>query len=275
MGESTHLQVAKTWLAENGTEFLVNLIVFFIIIIAGKILISCMRKATRTVLDRSDRLNDMLKKFTVDVLGKVLWVIVLMVALKQVGIDIAPLIAGLGVTGFIFGFAFKDSLGNLAAGIMIMVNQPFSLGHYVQAAGHAGTVTELNLMATILTTPDNKRITIPNSAIWGESIVNYSANDIRRIDMTVGVDYGADLVKTKTVLTEVVAQQEQVLADPAPTIEVAELADSSVNFVVRPWVKTGDYWTVFFNLQQQIKQSLDAAGIGIPFPQVDVHVSKE
>jgi len=200
-----------------------------------------------------------------------MWVIVLMIGLSQLGIDIGPMVAGLGVTGFVLGFAFQESLSNLASGFMILLNRPFEVGHYIEAAGTAGTVKELTMMATTLNSPDNKKVTIPNRAIWGGTITNYSAEDTRRVDLVVGIGYGADIGKAKEVIMGALTANEQVLADPEPVVEVVEMADSSVNLVVRPWANTDDYWAVYFALNHSIKEALDAEGLEIPFPQMDVH----
>jgi small conductance mechanosensitive channel len=217
----------------------------------------------------------MLRYFFVDITGKVLWVIVLMIGLQRLGLDIAPLVAGLGVTGFIFGFAFKDSLSNLASGIMILLNQPFKIGDFVEISGTMGSVKSMNLMATELATPDNKKITIPNSSVWGNTITNFSANDTRRVDMIFGIGYGDDIQKAKDIITEVLKNNDKVLPEPEPLIEVKSLSDSSVDFTVRPWTKSSDYWKLYYEVTRKVKEEFDKNGISIPFPQMDVHVSKE
>ncbi|MBD3234998.1 MAG: mechanosensitive ion channel [candidate division Zixibacteria bacterium] len=272
MEEISWLESIRAWIVEKGPAFAVDVLVFLLIIIIGKIIISAIVNVLRKALMKSGRVNEMLQKFAVDISRKVMWVIVLMVALPRLGIDIAPLIAGLGVAGFVIGFAFQESLGNLAAGVMILVNQPFTTGHYVEAGGHAGSVTELNLMATTMLTPDNRKIVIPNRAIWGGSIVNYSAMDTRRIDLVIGIGYSSPIGKARDILMNILNSEERVLKDPAPTIEVIELADSSVNFVYRPWCKTGDYWPLRFYLMRAVKEEFDKEGIEIPFPQTDVHL---
>ncbi|MBT4137414.1 MAG: mechanosensitive ion channel family protein, partial [Candidatus Latescibacteria bacterium] len=173
--------------------------------------------------------------------------------------------------GFILGFAFQESLGNLAAGLMLLLNAPFKVGDFVEAAGTAGVIQEMNLMATTLTTPDNKKILVPNNNIWGGNIVNYSALDTRRVDMTVGISYTANIGTAIGVIKKVIGSTELALKDPEAVVEVVAMADSSVNLVVRTWVNTADYWAVFFSLQRNIKESLDANNIEIPFPQMDVH----
>lgn len=260
------------WLVENGAAFVVNLVVALLILLISKILIRIAVNLAQGGLRRTGNLNDMVVTFTGSVLSKMLWVVAWVLVLSQLGVQVAPLIAGLGVFGFVVGFAFQESLGNLAAGFMIMLNAPFKVGNYVEIAGQGGTIREINLMATVLTTPDNRVITIPNRAVWGQQIVNFSAMETRRVDMTFGVSYGADLAKTREVIASVLTANEKILAEPAPTIEVVALQDSSVNFVVRPWVKNADYWPVFFATQKQMKESLDAAGIEIPFPQRVVHM---
>ena len=265
------LEQRKAWLVEKGGDFAINLIVFLLILVVGRFIIKALLKVSRTMLKKSGRVTETLQRFLINVLSKVLWVVLLMLALPRVGVDIAPLIAGLGVTGFIIGFAFQESLGNLASGLMIILNQPFKVGDFIDASGHKGAVKEINMMATTLLTPDNKRIIIPNSSIWGGPVVNFTAQDTRRVDLTVGVSYLADIGKARDTIAAVVKADAKVLADPATQIEVVEMADSSVNLVVRPWVKTEDYWDVYFSLMRGIKETLDREGIEIPFPQIDVH----
>ena len=260
------IEEAQKWITTNGMVLVTNILVFLLILIVGKILIGLLCRLAQRSLRKAERVSEMLEKFAIDILRKALWVLVLMIALSQLGIEIGPLIAGLGVTGFILGFAFQESLGNLAAGIMIMLNQPFKIGDYIEAAGHSGAVRELNLMATTMTTPDNKKIVIPNRSIWGGSITNYSAMDTRRVDMTVGISYSADIAKAKEVIHRILATHDKVLQDPESVVEVVEMADSSVNLVVRPWCKTTDYWAVFFDLNRSIKENFDQEGIEINYP---------
>jgi small conductance mechanosensitive channel len=263
------------YLLLHGPAFAIRVVTFLVILLIGSLVIRAIRNVVRRVLVSADRVSDILERFTVDVLGKTLWIFLLMVALSQIGIDVLPLIAGLGVAGFIVGFAFQESLGNLAAGLMVLLNQPFKIGDFVEAGGVSGVVRELNLMATTLNTPDNKLVICPNSSIWGSSIVNYSALETRRVDMVVGISYAADIADAKSKIMETLQADEQVLADPEPVVEVVEMADSSINLVVRPWCNTDDYWAVYFRLHHTIKDLLDQNGIEIPFPQVDVHHHNE
>ncbi|MBF0199656.1 MAG: mechanosensitive ion channel family protein [Planctomycetes bacterium] len=265
----------QEWLIQKGADFAIDLLVFFLILLIGKFVISGICSVTRKMLENSKRVSEILCTFTVNIVNKILWIVLIMLALPRLGVDIGPLIAGLGVGGFIIGFAFQETLGNLASGLMLLLNQPFNKGDYVEAGGVAGVVQDLNIMATTLTSPDNKKIVVPNKAIWGSSITNYSALETRRVDLGMGISYSADINQAKQVALDVIAKEELILEDPAPMVEVVEMADSSVNFVVRPWCKTADYWTVYFNINHALKEALDSAGIEIPFPQMDIHYPKE
>jgi len=269
--ELEYVAKIKEWVVVNGADFVVDLVVVILIIAIGHLVIKGTCRALREALQRTGKVSELLDNFILNVVSKVMWVVVIMVAVGRFGVDIGPLIAGLGVTGFIIGFAFQESLGNLAAGMMIALNHPFHVGDFVEVAGLTGVVKEMNMMATTLTTMDNKLIMVPNNTLWGSDIVNYTALDTRRVDMVMGISYGADISKAKEVLMGVCTANPQVLEDPAPVIEVTEMADSSVNLVVRPWCNTADYWGVFFAVNHAAKEALDAAGIEIPFPQMDVH----
>jgi len=181
----------------------------------------------------------------------------------------------LGALGLAVGLALKDSLSNIAAGIMIILFRPFRIGDAVTIAGVTGSVQQIGLFNTVLHTPDNQKIIVPNSKILGDIITNITANETRRIDLVVGISYEDDIDKAKAILWELAAKDQRILKDPAPTIAVAELADSSVNLVFRPWVKTSDYWAVRFDLTEQIKKTFDAEGVSIPYPQQDVHLFVE
>jgi len=189
------------------------------------------------------------------------------------GVETTSFVAILGAIGFAVGFALQGSLSSFAAGVLIPLFRPFRLGDYIEAAGVAGTVQEIQLFVTVLSTPDNVRILLPNRTVYGDTIKNYSANPTRRIDLTIGVGYGSSLEQAQEVLAKVIQSEPRVPADPAPQIAVAELADSSVTFVVRPWVKREDYWSVRFDLTEQIKLALDQADIEIAFPQRTVHMA--
>ncbi|MFT5128231.1 MAG: small conductance mechanosensitive channel [Rhodothermales bacterium] len=262
----------QAWLLTTGMDIGMNIVAFLITLIIASFVIKIVCGIAGKALNKSKRVSDMLEQFTQSVLRKVLWLVAFMVALPCLGIDVGPMIAGLGVGGFIIGFAFQESLGNLAAGLMLLLNEPFKVGHLIQAGGHLGKINELNMMATTMTTGDNKLIVIPNSGVWGSAIVNYSALDTRRVDMTVGISYAADISEARATIQAVVDANELVLKDPGTQIELVEMADSSLNLVVRPWCKNADYWGVFFSVNQQMKEALDAKGIEIPFPQMDLHL---
>jgi small conductance mechanosensitive channel len=193
-------------------------------------------------------------------------------ALNQFGVQTASFIAVLGAAGFATGLALQGSLSNFAAGVLILLFRPFKIGDFIDAGGSKGSVKEISILTTVLSTPDNQKIIIPNSSVMSGTIINVNAYDTRRVGLTAGISYGDDIGKAKQVLLDLVAGHPKVLKDPAPTIEVVALADSSVNFVVRPWVKTPDYWSVYWELTRGIKEALDKNGISIPFPQRDVHL---
>ena len=211
-------------------------------------------------------------RFVTSVAEKVAWAFVAVMALEKLGVDVGPIIAGLGVTGFILGFAFQESLGSLASGLMIAINQPFKVGDFVSVAGNDGTITALDMMAVTLATPDNRKITIPNKAAWGQPIVNFSALDKRRVEIIVGIAYGSDISLAKRTALETVKSVPGVLADPAPMAEVKSLDDSSVTLVVRCWTKNSDFWKVYFAGIQGVKEAFDKAGVEIPFRQMDVNI---
>ncbi len=197
---------------------------------------------------------------------------VVIAALGALGVETTSLIAVIGAAGLAIGFALQSSLSNFASGIMLIVFQPFKAGHYIKAGGISGVVEKIQIFNTILRTFDNCSIVVPNSRITSDNIINYSAKETRRIDFVFGVSYGDDLKKVRDVLGQIVREDERILSNPAPEIAVLELADSSVNFLVRPWVKSSDYWAVRCDLLERVKLTFDREGISIPFPQQDVHV---
>jgi small conductance mechanosensitive channel len=213
-----------------------------------------------------------LRRFVANLARMLLMLFVIIAAIHQLGIQTASLIALLGAAGLAVGLALQGSLSNLAAGVLIVLFRPYKVGDWIEGGGVSGAVEEVQILTTVLKTGDNKRVIIPNSQIMGTTITNYSANETRRVDLVVGVSYGDDLDKVRTELEGLVAADERILKDPTVTIAVSELADSSVNFVLRPWVKTADYWGVYFDLTEAIKKRFDEVGISIPFPQRDVHI---
>jgi small conductance mechanosensitive channel len=198
-----------------------------------------------------------------------------LIALSQIGISLGPLLAGLGVVGFIIGFALQDTLSNFAAGMLILIYRPFDVDDYVEVSGVTGTVRHMSLVNTTITTLDNQVIVVPNNKIWGDVIKNVTAQTIRRIDMVFGISYSDDIPKTEKILQGILESDEAVLDDPEPMVRVQELGDSSVNFAVRPWVKTEDYFETYWSITRAVKMRFDEEGISIPFPQTDVHLYKE
>ena len=223
---------------------------------------------------QSRNVDETVARFTRNILYYVLFTVVIIAALGQLGVQTASFVAILGAAGLAVGFALQGSLANFAAGVLLILFRPFKAGDYVEAGGTAGVVKEISIFSTIMVTPDNKQVVVANNAIMGGNITNYSALPTRRVDLVVGVGYGSDLALVKKTLTELAAADDRILKDPETTIAVSELADSSVNLVFRPWVKTADYWGVYFDLTEKVKLKFDELGIEIPFPQMDVHVDK-
>jgi len=200
---------------------------------------------------------------------------IIIAALGKLGIQTASFVAILGAAGLAIGFALQGSLSNFASGVLLTIFRPFKAGDYVEAGGSAGIIEEISIFNTILKTPDNRKVIIPNSKVTGDNITNYSAKDVRRVELKFGIGYSDDIKKAKEVIEKVLKADTRVLNDPAYTVAVLELGDSSVNFAVRPWVKTSDYWPVLFDITENIKLSFDNNGISIPFPQTDVHLHHE
>lgn len=197
---------------------------------------------------------------------------VVLAALGQLGIQTTSFVAIIGAAGLAVGLALQGSLANFAAGFLMIIFRPFKVGDVIEGAGTSGTVEKIQIFTTQLLTPDNKTVIIPNASLTAGNIVNYSTTGTRRVDMVFGIGYADDIDKAKQIITEAIAEDERILNNPAPLVAVSELADSSVNFVARPWAKTEDYWGVYFDLTETIKKRFDQAGISIPFPQRDVHV---
>ncbi|MBD3216859.1 MAG: mechanosensitive ion channel [candidate division Zixibacteria bacterium] len=256
------------------TIYGVKIIGAILIVIFGRIAVGILAGAVRRLMVKSET-DPTLTKFLVALTRIALLTFIIIAAIATLGIQTASFVAVLGAAGLAVGFALQGSLANFASGVMLIIFRPFKAGDYVEAGGMAGTVEEIHIFQTILKSPDNRKIFIPNSQITSGSITNYSAKDTRRVDMVFGIGYGDDIKKAKETLEQIVREDSRVLEDPAPTIAVSELGDSSVNFVVRPWVKTADYWAVFFDIHEKVKLIFDEQGISIPFPQRDVHLFNE
>jgi len=249
----------------------IKLVLAVVIFIVGRWLAKFLTSLVEKALIRM-KWDQMLIAFIISIVHSLLLLFVVIASLKQLGVDTTALVAIVGAAGLAVGLALKDSLQNFAAGVMLIVFRPFKNGDFIDAAGVMGVVEKIGIFCTTLNTPDNREVIVPNQGIYSGNITNFSANESRRIDMVFGIGYDDDIRLAKSVLEEIVRGDSRVLSDPEPTIAVSELADSSVNFVVRPWVKTDDYWDVMFDLTEKIKLTFDDKGIGIPYPQMDVHV---
>lgn len=268
------LQQTIDWAASNGREFALNIITAIAIFIVGRWAAGLLGKVLAKGMRRA-RIEETLIGFGTNIAYALILAFVVVAALGQLGVQTASFVAIIGAAGLAVGFALQGALGNFAAGVLIMIFRPFRAGDYVEAGGTAGTIEQIEIFQTRMKSPDNKVIIVPNGAITSGTITNYSAMDTRRCDLVIGVHYDSDLAKTKAILTEIVTGDERVLKEPEPVIVVGELADSSVNFWVRPWCKTEDFWGLRWDLLERIKNRLDEEGIVIPFPQMDVHLFKE
>jgi small conductance mechanosensitive channel len=267
------LRKARDYLVDNGPNLLVHALVAVGTLVVFWVLSRLARAISRRLLRRTKVGASALLEHTAAAwIGRLVFLLGLIVVLAQVGIDLGPVLAGLGIAGFIVGFALQDTLANFAAGGMILAYGPYDVGDWIQAAGVLGQVKDMNLVSTRILTPDHQTLIVPNRKIWGDVILNITAQPTRRVDLTFGIAYGADIGHAERVLQEIVSSHEKVLADPEPTIKVHALSESSVDFIVRPWVRTEDYWNVHWDLTRGVKERFDAEGISIPFPQRDVHL---
>ncbi len=265
--------VLKEWVVEDGPRLIGNLLLFFLILFVSKIIGRWLGRLTRGGLERS-KLNasELFKNFVENTVTKVIFFVGLIIALQTIGVNVAPLLAGVGVMGFVVGFALQDTLGNFAAGVMLLLYRPYDIGDVVTVTGETGSVEAMTLVSTTLLTPDNQRLTIPNGSIWGSTIRNITANETRRIDQIFGIAYDDDIEKAEAVMLDVVNSMEHVKSDPGAQVMLMELADSSVNFNVRAWVPTSQYFGTVCELRRQMKLRFDKEGISFPFPQQDVHM---
>lgn len=273
---SAFRMIVWSWLksSEGGLRWLKNIAFFLLTLLAFYILSCFLGKITLRTVSASKRFSDLLKDFFVNAVRKAVMLIGIIIALSRLEIDIAPLLAGLGVAGFVLGFALQGTLSNFASGLMILIYRPYDVGQIIDAAGVKGIVDSMNLVSTTIKTFDNQIVVIPNGEIWGGVIINVTGSDTRRVDMVFGISYTDDISKAAKILEDIASKHELVLKEPEPIIRLHELADSSVNFVCRPWVKTPDYWTVYWDVTRTVKERFDAEGISIPFPQRDVHIYK-
>jgi small conductance mechanosensitive channel len=264
------LASAKTVTIYFGGKLLVALIIFYVGRIVAKMLVKGIRKVMQ-----AQEVDKILEMFICNLTYWMVMVFVIIAAISQIGVQTTSLIAVMGAAGLAIGLALQGSLSNFAAGVLIVVFRPYRAGDFVEVAGSSGAVVQVQILTTVLKTGDNKQIVVPNAQIMNSIITNYSANDTRRIDMIIGVSYNDNLDKARDTLRELVNADKRIMQDPECLIAVAELADSSVNFFVRPWVASSDYWAVKFDLTEAIKKRFDQNGISFPFPQQDVHLYKQ
>ncbi len=261
---------------DGAPDLLMQFLIFLLILFAFRALSRAVRRLVQAALERSSAdMSTLLQDVLISISGGTVMLFGILVALSQVGISLGPMLAGLGVAGFIVGFALQDTLGNFASGGMILIYRPYDVDDFVEVAGTAGLVKKMTLVSTTIVTFDNQTLVIPNSKIWGDVIKNVTHQRVRRVDMEFGISYGSDIEHAETVLRDIVDEHEKVLDSPEPTIVVASLGDSSVNLAVRPWVRTEDYWSVYWDITRTVKLRFDKEGISIPFPQRDVHFYKE
>lgn len=254
--------------------YLLKLVAAIVIFYVGRMI----ARGASGLLERG-LLSRNIDKAVVSFLSSIVYAILLiataLMALSQIGVQTTSFIAILGAAGLAVGLALQGSLANFASGVLIILFRPFKSGDFIDAGGITGTVDKIEIFQTTMKTPDNKRVIVPNAKITGGHITNFSAESTRRVDLVIGISYDSDLLKAKTILQDIISNDERVLPAPAPNIRVSELADSSVNIIVRPWVKTEDYWGVYWDTLERVKLAFDAQGIGIPFPQMDIHIKKD
>lgn len=266
----------KSWLADNGPGLMVKLLLFFGILFVFRVLARLVRKGVGRALDASKlNISTLLRRMVITSAANAVMILGLLIALSQLGISLGPLLAGLGVAGFIIGFALQDTLANFAAGMMILIYRPYDVGDMVDAGGVFGKVNKMSLVSTTILTIDNQTIVVPNSKIWGDVIKNVTDQAIRRVDMVFGVSYSDDIPKAEQLLMDILKQHDKVLDDPEPAVKLHKLGESSVDFVVRPWVTAEDYWDVYWDVTRAVKMRFDEEEISIPFPQRDVHIYEE
>ena len=261
-------------LYQFATSYGIKIIGAILILIIGRIVAGIGRRLVVKMLVRM-KTDESIVSFVKSLVYVLILVFAVVAALSKFGVETTSFVAILGAAGFAIGFAMQGSLSNFASGVLVLVFKPYRVGDFIAAAGTAGTVKEIRLFNTVLATPDNIKVIVPNNKIYGDVIKNISGYDTRRVDFVFGIGYGSSITKATEILMRVMKEDERVLSEPAPMVAVSELADSSVNLVARPWVKKEDYWGVLFDITGKIKVEFDAAGIEIPFPQHSVHMVRE
>lgn len=251
----------------------INIVFALAIFLLGKSVVKILVKVAKKLMLKA-KVDSILINFIASIINAILLLFVVIAALDQLGVETTSLIALIGAAGLAIGLALQGTLQNLASGVMLIIFRPFNDGDFVEAAGVSGVIEEIGIFTTTMRSGDNREIIIPNGEIFGGTITNYSKRSTRRVDMVFGIGYNDDIKKAKEIISRILDEDERVLKDPAPTVAVAELADSSVNFNVRPWCKTEDYWDIYSDTHEKIKLTFDAEGISIPYPQMDVHQDK-
>ena len=262
-------QLIETYVLPWGINIVMALAIFVIGRFIAKVLVNIAKK----IMTKA-KIDAILVNFIGSIISTVLLLFVVIASLDQLGVNTTSLIALIGAAGLAIGLALQGSLQNLASGVMLIVFRPFNDGDFIDAAGVTGVVESIGIFTTTMRSGDNREIIVPNGSIFGGTITNFSRRDTRRVDMVFGIGYDDDIKKAKEVLMRILDEDERILKDPAPLVAVAELADSSVNFNVRPWCATGDYWNVYFDTHEKVKLAFDAEGISIPYPQMDIHQDK-
>jgi len=269
VSEETMRNIFENYILVYGLNFIFAIAIFVI----GKLIVKLIVRVIESLMLKS-KTDQVLVDFIGGMVKSVLTLFVIIAALGQLGVDTTSLVALIGAAGLAIGLSLQSSLQNFASGVMLITFRPFTTGDFIDAAGVSGVVEKVSIFNTIMRTGDNKEMIVPNGAIYGGVITNYSAKKTRRIDMVFGIGYDDDIKLAKNIMQDIMNQDSRILSEPEPLVAIAELADSSVNFIVRPWVKSEDYWAVLFDLNEKIKLAFDENNISIPFPQMDVHLDK-
>ncbi len=262
-------QIIETYVLPWG----INIVMALAIFIIGKFVVNVLVKIAKKLMTKA-KVDNLLVNFIASIIKTVLLLFVVIAALDQLGVNTTSMIALIGAAGLAIGLSLQGTLQNLASGVMLIIFRPFTDGDFIEAAGVSGVVEEIGIFSITMRTGDNREIIVPNGEIYGGTITNNSKRATRRVDMVFGIGYDDDLLKAKEIINRILGEDDRILADPAPTVAVGELADSSVNFNVRPWCKSSDYWGVYGDIHEKIKLTFDAEGISIPYPQMDIHQNK-
>jgi small conductance mechanosensitive channel len=266
-------KVIKDQTINNGPNLTFKILVFLFILFVTSLVAKIVTQIiAKTVRASKLQFSQLLQEFFISLSSKVVYAVGLLIALSQLGFELGPLLAGFGIAGVIIGFALQDTLSNFASGMMILIYRPFDVGNLINAAGVTGRVSHMSLVSTTIKTLDNQRLIVPNNKIWGDTINNITAEHQRRVDMTFGISYSDNIEHAETILKSIVEQHPKVHAQPEPIVKLHTLGESSVDFIVRPWVNPDDYWEVYWDITRAVKMRFDAEGISIPFPQRDVHI---